>query len=123
MIDKIVKHYVMSFLSSEGKTFSDDALHIMETGIRTKLLEEACKILKTNLLKNAQEQAEAEKQKILRKFKVTLIIETIFIAFLIGIIVNQVTNLIPNKWIISTSIIIVALLVCVLMVLLTLEKN
>lgn len=123
MIDKIVKHYVMSFLSSEGKTFSDDELHIMETGIRTKLLEEACKILKTNLLKNAQEQAEAEKQKILRKFKVTLIIETIFIAFLIGIIVNQVTNLIPNKWIISTSIIIVALLVCVLMVLLTLEKN
>lgn len=75
------------------------------------------------MLKNAQEQAEAEKQKILRKFKVTLIIETIFIAFLIGIIVNQVTNLIPNKWIISTSIIIVALLVCVLMVLLTLEKN
>lgn len=123
MIDKIVKHYVMSFLSSEGKTFSDDELHIMETGIRTKLLEEACKILKTNLLKNAQEQAEAEKQKILRKFKVTLIIETIFIAFLIGVIVNQVTNLIPNKWIISTSIIIVALLVCVLMVLLTLEKN
>ena len=123
MIDKIVKHYVMSFLSSEGKTFSDDELHIMETVIRTKLLEEACKILKTNLLKNAQEQAEAEKQKILRKFKVTLIIETIFIAFLIGIIVNQVTNLIPNKWIISTSIIIVALLVCVLMVLLTLEKN
>lgn len=123
MIDKIVKHYVMSFLSSEGKTFPDDELHIMETGIRTKLLEEACKILKTNLLKNAQEQAEAEKQKILRKFKVTLIIETIFIAFLIGIIVNQVTNLIPNKWIISTSIIIVALLVCVLMVLLTLEKN
>ena len=123
MIDKIVKHYVMSFLSSEGKTFSDDELHIMETGIRTKLLEEACKILKTNLLKNAQEQAEAEKQKILRKFKVTLIIETIFIAFLIGIIVNQVTNLIPNTWIISTSIIIVALLVCVLMVLLTLEKN
>lgn len=123
MIDKIVKHYVMSFLSSEGKTFSDDELHIMETGIRTKLLEEACKILKTNLLKNAQEQAEAEKQKILRKFKVTLIIKTIFIAFLIGIIVNQVTNLIPNKWIISTSIIIVALLVCVLMVLLTLEKN
>ena len=123
MIDKIVKHYVMSFLSSEGKTFSDDELHIMETGIRTKLLEEACKILKTTLLKNAQEQAETEKQKILRKFKVTLIIETIFIAFLIGIIVNQVTNLIPNKWIISTSIIIVALLVCVLMVLLALEKN
>lgn len=123
MIDKIVNHYVMSHLSSGGKTFPDNELRSIETGIRTKLLEEAYKIFKTDLLKKAQEQAEAEKQKILRKFKVTLIIETIFIAFLIGVIVNQVTNLIPNKWIISTSIIIVALLVCVLMVLLTLEKN
>lgn len=123
MIDKIVNHYVMSHLSSRGKTFPDNELRSIETGIRTELLKEAYKIFKTDLLKKAQEQAEAEKQKILRKFKVTLIIETIFIAFLIGIIVNQVTNLIPNKWIISTSIIIVALLVCVLMVLLTLEKN
>ena len=113
----------MSCLASKGKMFSDDELHSMELGVRTELLQEAFQLFKNSLLNKAQKQAEEEKQKILRKFKITLIIETIFIAFLIGIIVNQVTNLIPNKWVISTIIIIVSLLVCVFMVLLAVEKD
>jgi len=53
---------------------------------------------------------------LLQKVRISLIVETIFIAFLVGIVVNQVTNLIPKQhWRLA---IIISMGLCVFMVIL-----
>ncbi len=52
-------------------------------------------------------------------------IEAMFIAFLVGIIVNQVTSFIPAKWIAGIITIVVSLLLCVMILFLNagIEKD
>ena len=60
------------------------------------------------------EEVKSHKRRALQALKLSLIIETIFLAFLVGIVVNQVTNLIPPEglWIaIFGSLIISAFIV------------
>lgn len=123
MFYNIVKYYVTSHLNSKENNLSDSEKIGIEQGIRSEVLKEVHGMLGRDLLDKAKEDANKAKRKIVKKFKITLIIETLFIGFLIGIIVNQVTNLIPRCTHISLAVIIIAFLACVLMVHLGLGKN
>lgn len=122
MLDKIVKHYVES-LHKNGSNIPDNEKISISEALKSKILQEVFIKFKDSFHAKVRTEAADEKRKILKKFKTTLIIETLVIAFLIGIIVNQVTNLIPEHWFVSTAIIVISLLICVLMVFLTLEKD
>lgn len=122
MLDKIVKHYVES-LNKNGSNISDSEKASISEALRSKVLQEVFVKFKDSFHAKVKIEVAEEKRKILKNFKTTLIIETLVIAFLIGIIVNQVTSLIPKHWFISTAIIVISLLICVLMVFLTIEKD
>ena len=122
MFDKIVNYYVASRLGKENN-LSVSERNSIEKAVRSAVLKDTYQILGKNLLSRAKEEANTEKRRLVKRFKITLIIETIFIAFLVGIIVNQVTNLIPDHWLISAITIIGSLLLCVLMLILNIAKE
>ena len=64
------------------------------------------------------EEVKAYKRQALQTLKRSLIVEAILVAFFVGIIVNQVTNIIPELWYCCLGAIIVSLIVCVLLVML-----
>lgn len=118
MFGKIIKHYVNSNLNNKSKITVQELLKI-QSGIQNEVIKEIFQSYKGDLLDKARIKAQEEKRKIIKRVKLSLIIETIFIAFLVGIIVNQVTNFIPCNNFFSIAVIIIALIICLLMVLLT----
>lgn len=123
MFDNIVKYYVTSRLNSKENNLSDSEKIGIEQGIRSEVLKEVHGMLGRDLLDKAEEDANKAKRKIVKKFKITLIIETLFIGFLIGIIVNQVTLFIPVHWIAGVIAIVVSLILCVIILFLNIEKD
>lgn len=115
-LDKVVGYYVRHACHS-GVTDQDELDEIAQA-IKMMILEEALpQIAESKLneaLQKVEEEAKQHKKKLLQDIKITLIIETIFIAFLVGIMVNQVTNLIPKEHCIAA--IIISLLLCGFMV-------
>lgn len=117
-LDKVVGYYVRHACHS-GVTDQDELAEITEA-IKMNILEEALPQISEGKLNEAlqkvEEEAKQHKKELLQNIRITLIVETIFIAFLVGIIVNQVTNLIPKEHCIAA--IIISLLLCGFMVLL-----
>lgn len=117
-IDKIVGYYVRHACHS-GVIDQDELAEITEA-IKMNILEESLPQISEKKLNEAtqkiEEEAKEYKRKLLQKIKVTIIIETMFIAFLVGIVVNQVTYLIPNKY--WPLAILISLVLCVFMVIL-----
>lgn len=64
------------------------------------------------------EEVRAYKRRTFQTLKRSIIIEAILVAFFVGIIVNQVTNVIPELWYCCLGAIVVSLIVCVLLVIL-----
>lgn len=114
MFNNIVKHYVASFIKLETNIPESEKICI-EQAVRSEILEDASKIISRDL---AKKEANKEKKKILKKFTITLIIETLFIAFLVGIIVNQATIFIPVNHIAGITAIVISLLLCIIILLL-----
>ena len=73
--------------------------------------------------KEIQKEAAAYKHSLFKKVRTSIIVETIFVAFLIGLIVNQVTYLLPQSYFWAGSIIVVSLLLCVLFISLESAKD
>lgn len=119
MFDNMVKHYVASFIRTEDNIPESEQISI-EQAVRSEVLENASKIISRDL---AKKEANKEKKKILKKFKITLIIEALFIAFLVGIIVNQVTLFIPVNHIAGITAIVTSLLLCIIILFLNIEKD
>lgn len=120
MLDKIVRHYVISLLNKTN-SLSKAEIEEITKGIRSEVIRNTYQNLDRKLLEKAKKEAFFEKQKILNKFKINLIIETLFIAFLVGLIVNQVTNFIDNQPV-SFITIIISLLLCVIFIFLNAKK-
>lgn len=120
MFDNIVKHYVESQFNKTNNNISESEKVYIEQAVRSKVLENASKIISRDL---AKKEANKEKKKILKKFKITLIIEALIIAFLVGIIVNQVTLFIPVNHIAGITAIVISLLLCVIILFLNIEKD
>lgn len=117
-LDTVVAYYVRHKFQCDV-TNQNEFAEIVEV-IKTNILEEALpRISEKKLSEEKQKVAEEAKQykrQLLQKVRISLIVETIFIAFLVGIVVNQVTNLIPKQhwWL----VIIISLGLCVFMVIL-----
>lgn len=121
MLDKIVRYYVISRLNKTN-SLSKAEIENITKGILSEVIKDTYQNLDSKLLEKSKKEAFAEKQKILNKFKITLIIETLFIAFLVGLIVNQATNFIDNQPVSFTTIII-SLLLCVIFIFLNVKKE
>ena len=121
MLDKIVRYYVISRLNKTN-SLSKAEIEEITKGIHSEVIKNTYQNLDRKLLEKAKKEAFFEKQKILNKFKINLIIETLFIAFLVGLIVNQVTNFIDNQPV-SFITIIISLLLCVIFIFLNAKKD
>ena len=117
-LDTVIAYYVRHKLRCDVPN-EDEFGEIVEA-IKTNILEEALPQISVKKLSEAREKVEEEarqyKKQLLQKVRISLIVETIFIAFLVGIVVNQVTNLIPKQhWRLA---IIISMGLCVFMVIL-----
>lgn len=121
-LDKVVGYYVRHVCP--GATIDKNELAEITDSIKMHILAEALPQISEDKLNDALQKAEEEarqyKKKLFQNIKVSIIVETIFIAFLVGIMVNQVTNLIPPE--LCLAAIIIPLVLCTLMVILTTEE-
>ena len=117
-LDKVVGYYVRHICHS-GVTDQEELAAITEA-VKINILEETLPQISAQRLTEANRRVEEEarqyKRRLLQNVKISLIVETILIAFLVGIAVNQVTSLIPSQYCLWA--IIISLVLCVLMVML-----
>lgn len=116
MLDTIVADYVKKF--KRAQSIEQTEMEQIIDSIKKQVLADAFPLFEEMELEKAREKAEldvqAYKKKLLHRVTVSIIVETIFIAFIVGIIVNQVTELIPDQY--GIVVIVVGILVCVLFV-------
>lgn len=126
MLDQVIESYIKSLLSDEEKnnlasisrlagSLKQDILSDVKDEEIKKLIKEA-KNDADRYKENLISEAENHKKKIIRNAERSLIYEAIFIAFLVGMIVNQVTGFVPKSGWWAGGIILSALLVCILLV-------
>lgn len=127
LLDNVIKSYVTGSGEKKGKRFTKKQTEVMASALKGKIVsEELIPLVSESQLrvekKKIEQEAKAYKAKIFSRLRVTLIFETIFVAFLVGIVVNQATAGISwlserLNWI-SWGSVIIALLVCILVVIL-----
>lgn len=120
LFDWVVEYYARH-KSSHGNISQDEFNDILKAFKQQVLKDAITRIEKSELDKvkaKVDEEAKAYKRKTFQNLKRSLIIEAILVAFLVGIIVNQVTNLIPELWYCCLGVIIISLVTCMLLVIL-----
>ncbi len=120
--DQVVEFYVKSKLSDEEKTnlsSIDNFSAALKKEILSDLRDEEIRRMqkdvkeqKEQYLESAAAEAKKHKKKIMKKAEKSLICEAIFIAFLVGMTVNQVTNLLPPSKLLAVLIILSSLFIC-----------
>lgn len=98
-------------------------LHILKEIVLSDEKDEQINQMRKEAIKEAKKEAKSYKKSLFKKVRRSIIIETIFVAFLIGIIVNQVTFLIPENTLIAFFTIIISLLICVLFIMIETDKK
>lgn len=100
LLDKVVKYYAHHKCNPQ-KISQDELMSILEA-FKQQLLKDAIPQIEKDELEKAKarvdEEVKSYKRKAFQTLKLSLVIETIFLAFLVGIVVNQVTNLIPSEY-------------------------
>lgn len=76
------------------------------------LRDEQIQQMKREVKKEAKRYKKAQ----FKRVRTSIIVETILVALLIGIIVNQVTTLLPSDSYAPWAIIVISLLLCVLLI-------
>lgn len=116
LFDRVVEYYARH--KCNPGNISQDEFNNILGAFKHQVLEDAIPKIEKDELEKAKvrvdEEVKSYKRKALQALKLSLIIETIFLAFLVGIVVNQVTNLIPPEglWIaIFLSLIVSAFIV------------
>lgn len=115
MFDQVVEAYVKSVLNEEEKK-NPSSVDMVANSLKEAILKDLRKDESILLSKEAKEDARSYKKTLIRKVKRTLIYETIFLAFLVGMIVNQATSFVPEKPYFAMGVIVVALIVCALLI-------
>jgi len=120
LFDNVVEYYARH--KCNPGTISQDEYDSILEAFRKKVLEDAIPQFEKEEWEKAKARVEAEvkayKRKALQNLKRSLIIDAILVAFLVGIIVNQVTTLIPEAWYCCLGVILVSFGACVLLVIL-----
>ncbi len=122
-LDQILESYAVrnhmydpATASAEDKQFVLDALReLISSDLRDQFIRQ--------LKKDACEEAKRYKKSLFKKVRTSIIIETILVAFLVGLIVNQVTSLLTGYAVSATIIIVVSLLLCILLIWLETGKD
>lgn len=124
--DQVIECYVKSVLSDEEKgnlTSISRLAGALKQDLLSDVKDEEVKQLRKEAKEDAERykegiisEAENYKKNAIKKVERTLIYEAIFIAFLVGMVVNQATNLVPKSDWWAGGIILGALLICVLLV-------
>lgn len=116
LFDIVIDYYARH--RSNPSNIPLDELNSIKKSFKYQVAKDAIPWIEKEELEKAKARVEEEvksyKRKALQALKLSLIIETIFLAFLVGIVVNQVTNLIPPEglWIaIIVSLIVSAFIV------------
>ncbi len=120
LFDGVVDCYVRHKCKSDE--IPQDEFHNIVEAFKLQLLKDAASQIEKDELEKgkarADEEVKAYKRKTFQALKRSLIVEAILVAFCVGIIVNQVTTVIPEVWNYCIGVIIISLLVCVLLVIL-----
>lgn len=120
LFDTVVEYYARHRYTA-GNIPQDELNSIIES-FKHQVSKDAIPRIEKDELEKAKarvdEEVKAYKRQALQTLKRSLIIEAILVAFFVGIIVNQVTNIIPELWYCCLGAIIVSLIVCVLLVML-----
>lgn len=121
LFDRVVEYYARH--KSNPGSISQDELNDILGAFKRQVLEDAIPQIEKSELEKAKarvnEEASAYKRKVFQNLRRSLIIEAIFVAFLVGIVVNQVTWLIPEAWNWCLGVIAISLIVCTLLVVLS----
>ena len=117
MFDQVVEHYIQQF-RPKGSNISDFEMENIFQSVKKNIRDEVMDFIeeeeRKKILNKIEGEAKDYRKKLFRKVKVTIIVETIFVAFLVGLIVNQVTSLIPQVY--CWGVIILSFLACVLLI-------
>lgn len=120
LFDQVVEYYARHRYT--GGSVSQEEFHAIVEAFKRQVAEDAIPYIEKAEFEEAKARVNAEvkayKRKALRALKRSLIVEAIFVAFFVGVIVNQVTNIIPKLWYCCLGAILVSLIVCVLLVIL-----
>lgn len=115
MIDVVVNDYMKNHFHENSSSVNEQELKNISDCVKEKILAEAFKENEKLLLKQLKEKMKEEKRKDKNARINHMILETIFLALCIGLIVNQITSIIPSNhpWI----VILIVSILCVLVVL------
>ena len=112
MFDQVVEHYIQQF-RPKGSNISDFEMENIFQSVKKNIRDEVMDFIeeeeRKKILNKIEGEAKDYRKKLFRKVKVT-----IFVAFLVGLIVNQVTSLIPQVY--CWGVIILSFLACVLLI-------
>lgn len=124
-LDQMVEVYAEHKQMFNSATVTPKEKAFMIARLKELALDDALKDIKNEQIQQMKQEAKKEaksyKKSLFKKVRTTLIIETIFVALLVGIMVNQFTILLPSNS--SGLIIIVCLLLCILLIWLETGKN
>lgn len=92
MLTKVVQYYVSNNVKRNAETVDQEAI---TQAVRENIVKDAYDELVAEGKGQVVEEVKQYKRNLLEKLKRTVILETIIIALLVGLVVNQITNLIP----------------------------
>ncbi len=120
LFDRVVEYYARH-KCTPGNISQDEFNNILGA-FKHQVLKDAIPQIEKDELHEAQmrvnEEVRAYKRKAFQTLKRSLIVEAILVAFFVGIIVNQVTNVIPEVWYCCLGAIVISLIICLLLVIL-----
>lgn len=116
MLDIMITDYVEKF--QKDRYIEQNELEQIHSSIRQQVLTNALPLIEKEAKKAVDNDVKKYKRQLLKKLRISIIVETIFLAFIVGIIVNQVTIYIPKEF--SIFAILFGSLICVLLVILLL---
>ena len=122
LLKSMVGKYVRSFAEHDSASHKEEELQQIEKAVMKQILDDSLLLIEEKTLEEGQEKVRREiadyKRAMMRRLRISLIVETIFLAFVVGIVVNQVTELIPGGWMTRVFVILLAAVVSIFLVLL-----
>ena len=98
---EIIVEFYIRHGRNHGVVNQDELDSIVEA-VKDKVLKDALLEIEHQKLEDAEKKARMEykayKRKLIHNLKISLIAETLFLALLVGVIVNQITYLVPESY-------------------------
>lgn len=124
--ETVFQHYVEEKIKKAPNVNSKEQKEIIQA-FRSKVLEDTERLIRQEYLVTAKKEATEKAKEFERKLKfritVKLICETLFLALLVGLIVNQVTALLSEAGCSAGWVIAISLILCIFFVILAAHES